>query len=73
MHQGVSYQAHDMIKVTFSRCFFRKRSRKLPDLTSFSGFSFKTKEVKESEEEKETQVQLLFHLQSMESLSGTGL
>lgn len=55
-----------MIKVTFWRCLFRKRSSKLPDLTSFSGFNFKTQKVKESEQGKETHVQeILFH--------GTGL
>lgn len=71
--QETSYQTHGMIKVTFSRFFVLKRSRKLPDLISFSGFNFKTQKGKESEQEKETHVQLLFHLQTMGSPSGTGL
>lgn len=50
----MSYQAHDMIKVTFRRCFFRKRSRALPDLVCFSGFNFKMQKVKESNQAKET-------------------
>lgn len=69
----MSYQTHDMIKVTFRRFFFRKRSRKLPDLTSCSGFNFKRRKVKESKQEKETHGRLLFHLQTMGSLGGTGL
>lgn len=36
----MTYQAHDMIKVTFRRCFFRRRSRILPDLVWVSHFSF---------------------------------
>lgn len=73
MHQGMSYQTNDMIKVTFRMCCFLKRSRKLPDLTSFSGFNFRKQKVKESEQEKEARVQLLFHLQAMESHGGAGL
>uniref|UniRef100_A0A8C5TPA7 Uncharacterized protein n=1 Tax=Malurus cyaneus samueli TaxID=2593467 RepID=A0A8C5TPA7_9PASS len=46
-------------------------SKKLPDLTSCSGFNFKTQKDKESKQEKETHAQLLFHLQSMESLNRT--
>ena len=37
----MSYQVHNMIKVTFRRCFFRKRSRVLPGLLCVSGFNFK--------------------------------
>ena len=50
----MSYQAHDMIKVTFRRCFFRKRSRVLPDLVCVSGFNFKMQKAKESNQAKET-------------------